>query len=543
MRRINAMLPEERIKRLDHVWQAEKKSRSMGGCIQWPIATKSTCAGWVARGPRSTQDRSFGKGHTVEAKRMCWPCLWLAVLLFLLSTAPDACGQSQRLPKVFASGAHGLIVLPSGTVKVFGRNEVGQLGLGTSGNPKYTDDLVDLPGVYDAIDGAAEGDSSFVLRADGTVLAWGENHAGQLGLGTPGVLPKSWDVIKPVSTPTPVPGLAGVRQVATSGGYTLALLKDGTVRAWGAVGSWRLDGVHGSGGEETFRVPFPATVSGLSGVKAVSAGSGFALALMNDGTVKAWGVNKFGEVGDEVISRSPTAITIAGIENAVAVSAGIDYALALLRDGTVRVWGNGGDKENLYHFAGTRDPSIHLGAYSWTAKPIAIPRLREVVAISAGASGVALLRDGTVRVWGYNGYCSMGIGRCTEYPHGLQTPRIANVATIATGFNRTYFVQRDGTVLAAGGHRYSPSQNFPVPTVILSKEQAAQPAPPASARVSLPVTRPEANAAPAPAKPDARAQPGPPNAPPAPAQPKDDAAKQLNEGLNKLREVKGLFGR
>ncbi|MEK6815315.1 MAG: hypothetical protein AABY65_11315 [Nitrospirota bacterium] len=413
-------------------------------------------------------------------------CRAFAALLFLLSVllsaAPDAFAQAPRLPKVAASAAHGLIVLPSGVVKVFGRNERGQLGLGVIDDPKYSDDLVDLPGVYDAVDGAAGGESSYVLRADGTVLAWGENNAGQLGLGVPGVLPKSWEVIKPVPVPTPVPGLAGVRQLATVGASVIALLADGTVRAWGACGTWKLDGVPGSGGEYTFRVPFPATVAGLTGVKAVSGGHGFALALMSDGTVKAWGSNNFGQIGDEVISRSAVPVTIAGLDKVVAVSAGLGYAMALRRDGTVRVWGDGGGEEDLYNFAGTRDPSIHLGAHSWTAKPFAIPGLRDVVAISAGASNIALLANGTVRAWGYNGFCSMGLGRCTEYPRGLQTPRVSSIAGIATGLNRSYFVRRDGVVTAAGTHRYSRYQLFQVPTVILTREQAAQPAPPAAQR-------------------------------------------------------------
>lgn len=72
----------------------------------------------------------------------------------------------------------------------------------------------------------------------------------------------------------------------------------------------------------------------------------------------------------------------------------------------------------------------------------------------------------------------MGLGRCTEYPRGLQTPRVSSIAAIATGLNRTYFVRRDGVVTAAGTHRYSRYQLFQVPTVILTREQAAQPAPP-----------------------------------------------------------------
>lgn len=440
----------------------------------------------------ATSDQSPAKTMTKERDRYAdfirWICCSIAALLFLLAQFPEALAQAPRLPKVYAAHGHGLIVLPSGVVKVFGRNEHGELGLGSMGDPQYSNELIDLPGVYDAVDGAVGGDSSYVLRADGTVLAWGENHEGQLGLGTPGVLPKVWDIIQAVPAPTPVPGLTGVRQLATHGAFVVALREDGTVKAWGLCGQWKLDEVP-AGSRATdrdYRVPFPVTITGLSGVKAVSAGGGYALALMNDGTVKAWGSNKHGYLGDEVIDFSATPISIAGLNNVVAVSATDDYALALLRDGTVRVWGNGGSESNLYNFAGTRDPSIHLGAYSWSAKPFAIPRLRDVVAISAGATAIALLTNGTARGWGWDGYCSMGLGRCFEIRNSVHALRVSSIAAIASGNNVSYFVRRDGAVMAAGSHRFR--ELFRVPTVILSAEQAAQPAPPADKRVGLPVT-------------------------------------------------------
>jgi len=469
-------------------------------------------------------------------------CLLLAMAL--LSHAAEAV-ESPRLPKVIASRGHGMIVLPSGMVKVFGENNRAQLGLGAVGVPVYVDDPADLPGIYDAVDGAAGGESSFVLRADGSVLAWGENHVGQLGLGAPGVLLKPWEVIKPVPSPTTIPGLARVRQLATNGRQTLALLDDGTVRAWGACGSWQLDNVSGSGGKDVYAVPFPAPVSGLAGVKAVDIGHDYALALMNNGTVKAWGRNKFGQLGDEVIDRSATPVNVPGLKDIIAISAGVEYALALRRDGTVLVWGDGGDREKLHNFAGTRSPSIHLGQDSWTAKPIEIPRLRNVTAISAGAAAIALLSDGNLRAWSYNGRCSMGTGNCAEYPVGLQTPRVSNVAAIATGFYATYFVQRDGTVLVTGSYPKSVRLNDPIraPRVIMTREQVMQPAPPQAARVSLPVVRMDSAEAPARAASGTPSQPGRPENAPAPAAPKEDPIKQLNEGVNKLRELKGFFSK
>jgi alpha-tubulin suppressor-like RCC1 family protein len=63
--------------------------------------------------------------------------------------------------------------------------------------------------------------------APGTVLAWGFNGSGELGDGT------TIDRASPV----PVQGLTGVTALAAGNAHSLALLADGTVRAWGSTAS------------------------------------------------------------------------------------------------------------------------------------------------------------------------------------------------------------------------------------------------------------------------------------------------------------------
>jgi len=375
-------------------------------------------------------------------------------------------GQLRKLPKVVASANHTLIILPSGAVKVFAKsNEAGQLGSGVLGrndwdhpvaNRDFSDEGLYLPGVDDAVDGAAGRNFSLLLRANGTVLAWGANSQGQLGVGVSG---------EAVPRPTPIPRLSHVRQLAAGGTFSLALLEDGSVQAWGNC----------IGEEQACQQPRPRPLAGLTGVNAIAAGGDFALALAQDGTVKAWGINKWGQLGDEKISRSSAPVKVPGIENAVAVSGGEEYALALLRDGTVRVWGQG-TTDGAY-FAGARSQSIHDDAYPWTAIPVVVPGLRSVAAISAGAAALALLQDGTVRAWGYDGFYAMGLGNMVEYRVRVLPLKVSRIAAIATGFNRSYFVQEDGTVLAAGVHRLNRAESFRVPTVILSSTEALSPRP------------------------------------------------------------------
>lgn len=86
----------------------------------------------------------------------------------------------------------------------------------------------------------------------------------------------------------------------------------------------------------------PVEVSGLTGVVAVSAGFYHSLALMSDGTVRAWGRNIYGELGDGTDNDSNVPVEVSGPTGVIAVSAGSVHSLALKSDGTVWAWGFNG---------------------------------------------------------------------------------------------------------------------------------------------------------------------------------------------------------
>jgi alpha-tubulin suppressor-like RCC1 family protein len=186
-----------------------------------------------------------------------------------------------------------MALLRDGTVRLWGDNQFGQLGDdSTTGRP----DPTAVPGVSDvaaiAVGGFLGTDGrndqarfahTLALRADGTVLAWGSNDDGQLGDGTTtGRL-----------APAAVPGLTGVTAVAAGGTHSLALLTNGTVAAWGDNG---LRGPSGRGTPDRTAITAPVPVPGLGDVTAVSAGNFHSLAMLADGTVRAWGWNGDGQL-------------------------------------------------------------------------------------------------------------------------------------------------------------------------------------------------------------------------------------------------------
>ncbi|MGC4001158.1 MAG: hypothetical protein QM767_28340 [Anaeromyxobacter sp.] len=238
-----------------------------------------------------------------------------------------------------AGTAHGGVALKAdGTVWAWGDGGVGQLGQGTTASTTAPVQVRDASGagVLDRVLRISAGpEHVLALRDDGTVWAWGRSPA--LGASDTG----DQTALLPVQVKGV--GGAGVleRVVDVSAGDRVdaAVLDDGTVVAWGdnrrgGVGI----GTETGGVFAPADVYFPAVVPGVAGVVQVSAGYHRVLARRSDGSILSWGANEHGELG-RATPDTATAGQVAGIASAVRVVAGYSHSLAILSDGTARVWG------------------------------------------------------------------------------------------------------------------------------------------------------------------------------------------------------------
>ena len=85
-----------------------------------------------------------------------------------------------------------------------------------------------------------------------SVMTWGDDGEGQLGLPVSADDPKCGCVTRP----TTVAGLSGVTQVALGHELGLALRADGTVAAWGENGSGELGREEPASSRTPLQVPF-----------------------------------------------------------------------------------------------------------------------------------------------------------------------------------------------------------------------------------------------------------------------------------------------
>ena len=249
------------------------------------------------------------------------------------ATAPTLTGVWE----VVAGLYHSLALKSDGTVEGWG---AGAAGTATGTEPNFGQATPpDFLPANPAVALAAGGYHSLALRADGTVVAWGNNDAGQ----------------------TEVPaGLDRVVGISAGLYHNVALRADGTVRTWGLV--------YNGTGYDLATQSLPV----LSEVKQVAAGSGFSAALLSNGTVRAWGKILSGSS----YTNASTAMT--GLTNVTAIAAGAHHLVALLSNGTVSVVGRTDEGEATLPSAATQSIN-RIGAGSYHAFGIrAVPSLPTV---------------------------------------------------------------------------------------------------------------------------------------------------------------------
>lgn len=340
-------------------------------------------------------------------------------------------GASRPGAAVTVSGLHGvtavstgigffMALLKNGHVDTWGNNYFGELGDGSTVNSATP---VQVNGLSSVKAISAGGFDALALLANGTVMAWGANNAGQLGHG---------NLTKDSTVPVPVAHLSGVTAISAGLAHNLALLTNGSVLAWGNG----INGELGNGEFDTFS-DVPVAVQQLSTVTAISAGNSFSLALLRDGTVRSWGVNTSGQLGTGSTrsSMSDVPVVVRDLQGVTEISAGGFGSLALLSGGKVMSWGDntvgelgdgtaGGLSATPVPVRGlTTATAVASADVQYVQAPFSLALLaggtladwgattpisdapqpaRGVRGVAAASSGLLLLTNGTVKVFDVN---------------------------------------------------------------------------------------------------------------------------------------------
>lgn len=326
--------------------------------------------------------------------------------------------EAQRLAAAAAAAA--------GTLLAWGRNNVGQLGDGTTTDHSLAAPVPGLIGVTVLAEGSG---CTLAVLSDGTVHAWGSNSNGQLGDGTK----------TDHSTPARVRGLTGVVAVAAGSAHSLALQADGRLFAWGRNNQGQL-GVSDSTNDHL--TPVQVQNLGLNRVKAVAAGDNFTLVLLSDGKVLACGGNSSGELGDGTTTSRSTLAPVQKLIPAKAIAAGRRHGMALTTNGGIRAWGDN-SKGQLGNGSTTDSPLPTTVSTQSLDGPV-------IALASKGRHSLALMANGRIKRWGELVQSDNSTSSLL-FPEQLASGAESAIA-IAAGFNHGLALLSDGTVRAWGSN-------------------------------------------------------------------------------------------
>ena len=264
-----------------------------------------------------------------------------------------------------------------GTLWAWGNNNAGQIGNGTTSN--YSSP-VSVVGGFTWIQVVNLGPSIMAIRNNNTVWGWGDNFYGSIGNGT------TSNYSSPVSTSI---GTGNTYiQISGSQDVVAGIQDNGTLWTWGYNNSGAL------GDGTTSNRSSPVTVVGGFKWKQVSIGGTNAAslapvstAIKSDGTLWAWGTNDYGQIGNGTTSYYSSPVSVAGGgTNWKQVSAGLDSVYAIKSDGTFWAWGrnNLGQLSDATSSNRSSPVSLFWSIYStYSYKQI------------SAAQGCAFVQDGT----------------------------------------------------------------------------------------------------------------------------------------------------
>jgi len=187
----------------------------------------------------------------------------------------------------------------SDTLVCWGWNDSGQLGLAVPNSDPISVDTsarfipTAVTSVGSGIQQVAAGyGHTCAVRANDTVC-WGDNSKGQLGNGVTSTSP---------SAPVVVSLLSGVTELALGKDHSCATKSDNETLCWGS----RQAGQTAQSIDAVLLDKIPVVVTGLTGKHSISAGDFHSCSISDGGAAKCWGKNDLGQLGDETtIATTP----------------------------------------------------------------------------------------------------------------------------------------------------------------------------------------------------------------------------------------------
>lgn len=161
-----------------------------------------------------------------------------------------------------------------------------------------------------------ESEFGCALERTGSVYCWGRGPAAEMGIRElpeqPTADPYDWNSQRKWGPPSRIEPIHDATALSTANNRGCAIVEDGRVRCWGAVG-WS--------GQQLF------DVAGIDGARELEVGTGESCAILDDASLWCWSTTDFG-------------VARARLDNAVAMTVRDNLGCGLTAQGDVVCWGS-----------------------------------------------------------------------------------------------------------------------------------------------------------------------------------------------------------
>ncbi|CAB4277910.1 unnamed protein product [Prunus armeniaca] len=235
-----------------------------------------------------------------------------------------------RIRQIACGDSHCLAVTMEGEVQSWGRNQNGQLGLGTTEDSLVPQKIQAFQGISVKMV-AAGAEHTAAVTEDGSLYGWGWGRYGNLGLGDRNdrLVPEKVSMVNNEK----------MVMVACGWRHTISVSSLGRLYTYG----WSKYGQLGHGDCEDHLVPHKLEALSNNYICETAGGWRHTMALTSDGKLYGWGWNKFGQVGvgDNIDHCSPVQVKFPHDQKVVQITCGWRHTLAVTERQNVFSWGRG----------------------------------------------------------------------------------------------------------------------------------------------------------------------------------------------------------
>lgn len=360
-----------------------------------------------------------------------------------------------------SAGANHTCAIVYGRLYCWGRNNNGQLGIGTTDDAKTPQQVGASPGdlLYGKrISDVSTGENGTCAIANGQAYCWGDNSKGQLGSTTAGS-----SSMTPVLVDAAAGTTAATKAINKIVGKAVTSISTGSTHACAVASSdlycWGDNANGRTGLGTTSGTSLPTRVTGGTAgspifktdsgfplwtiyseslsplVTSVSAGYDYTCAIINS-KISCFGNDLDGRTGRGLTGSTntllPTSITgPAAAYYATTISTGYDHACALMYgnsskvNGNMYCWGKGSAEGQLGYGDALTRSSVSTAIIGGDMNEMTRTgyELRSATNISAGSSSSCAIANAVILCWGNNTRGQLGTGDTTPYKAPKETDK------------------------------------------------------------------------------------------------------------------------